>query len=80
MGGKAGVPAWQPQAGASRERSERCPLQREFDGAKRRELDVGSTRARSSARSADERLRSPALRGFIAQRPVDRWVGRTGAK
>ena len=59
MGGKDGVPAWQPQAGTSRERSERCPLQREFDGAKRREPDVGSTRARSSARSADERKAQP---------------------
>jgi hypothetical protein len=28
----------------SRERSERCPLQRGFDGAERREPAVGSTR------------------------------------
>ncbi|MCB1824659.1 MAG: hypothetical protein KDJ54_08835, partial [Candidatus Competibacteraceae bacterium] len=40
---------------------------------------LGTTRARSSARSADERLRSGALRGRIAQRPLHRWVGRRGA-
>jgi len=51
-----------------RSRPEGVTFQRGFDGAQRREPEVGLTRARSSARSADERM-AKATQTALAPKP-----------
>jgi hypothetical protein len=53
---------------------EAVSLQRGFDGARAGEPEVGSTRAPFIGAKRRRTWKSPALRGFIAQRPVYRRI------